>query len=467
MSFSSSDDVTSMCHDMHSSIESVVGRRALQSPWRRRATVGISGLSAVLTLTVATAGWHAFTVEAQTADSTEVAMQNGQVPVHSPRGHLHMATESGARTLPYKAATGSVTTNISNRERRKQERLLRGTGSIAPITLLPSEQRPRADNVRGVYMTPSSVARKDFWKETLAAVKEAGGSSIVFDVKGSRVYFHAAAPLANEIGLVSPKYDLPAILAEAKEHGLYTIGRLVAIKDDGLTGKKPDTRVKDPTGKRVLSETWVDPENEMAIDYNSQVVCDLAAAGIDEINLDYIRFSTADFGALRVYSGAEKAAKVEKFIRAMRESIDRCGPNTNLGLSTYAILGWNYDINVATLGQDVKLFAPLVDVISPMAYPATFTSPEYYIPGKNPRSRMYWLVYRTLTGYKELLGEEHANKIRPWIQGYGITTQNFIDQMDAVSDAGFCGFQVWSAGNYYDTVYKALEQNPTRPEKCL
>lgn len=324
----------------------------------------------------------------------------------------------------------------------------------------------RPDNKVGVYLTATSVGRDDFFTESLDAIVEAGGSSVVFDVKGSRVYFHSAAPAANEIGLVKPIYDLPAVLQAAKERGLFTIGRLVAIKDDGITGKRPETKVRDPQGKRVLSQTWVDPSNELAVQYNSEVICELAQAGIDEINLDYIRFSTADFGALKVYSGAEKADKVEVFIKAARDAINRCGPSTKLGLSTYAILGWNYPANLETLGQDVVRFAPLVDIISPMAYPATFTSEGYYVPGKHPRSRMYWLVYRTLTGYADLLGEEHKAKIRPWIQGYGITKRDMREQIDAVYAAGFCGYQVWSAGNHYTPTYAAMKDEKTRPERC-
>ncbi len=336
----------------------------------------------------------------------------------------------------------------------------------ANSSVAPAVTSIRANNKVGVYLTATSVGRDDFFTETLDAIVEAGGTSVVFDVKGSRVYFHSAAPAANEIGLVKPIYDLPGALEEAHQRGLYVIGRLVAIKDDGITSMRPETKVRDPEGKRVLSQTWVDPSNELAVKYNSEVICELAQAGIDEINLDYIRFSTADFGALKVYSGAEKAEKVEVFIKAAREAIDRCGPNTQLGLSTYAILGWNYPVNLETLGQDVVRFAPLVDIISPMAYPATFTSEGYYVPGKHPRSRMYWLVYRTLTGYADLLGPEQAHKIRPWIQGYGITKRDMREQIDAVYAAGFCGYQVWSAGNHYTPTYAALKEEKTRPDSC-
>lgn len=341
--------------------------------------------------------------------------------------------------------------------------------ALDPVSALHEAAEPesvRLDNKQGVFLTASSVGRRKFLEETIKNVVDAGGTSLTFDVKGAAVLFHSAAPLATEVGLVKPSYDLQEVVKLAHDNGLYAIGRFVAIKDSGLTSKLPATRVRNPKTGAVISTDWVDPSDETAIRYNAEVMCEIAASGIDEVNLDYIRFSTAQFGALKVYSGQEKADRVEKFIIAMREAIDRCGPSTNLGLSTYAILGWSYDINVATLGQDVRRFAPLVDVISPMAYPATFTSPEYYIPGKNKGSRMYYLVYRTLTGYAELLGPEHAKKIRPWIQGYSVSAKDVSDQIRAVYDAGFCGFQVWNAGNNYGQTYKAMDADVLMPEHC-
>lgn len=325
----------------------------------------------------------------------------------------------------------------------------------------------RIDATRGVYVSAASVGRDEFFEKTIDAVVASGGDSLVFDVKGDGVYFHSAAPMAQDIGLVRPVYDLPAIIGKLHEKNIYVIGRFVAIKDAGLTTKKPETRIKHPVTDKVLSWTWVDPSDATAIAYNMEILCELAAAGIDEVNLDYIRFSTADFGALGVFSGQQKADRVETFIRAARETINRCGPKTKLGISTYAILGWDYDINVETLGQDVRRFAPLVDVISPMAYPATFTSEEYYVPGRDPVSRMYWLVYRTLTGYATILGPDESKKLRPWIQGYSVDKHDVGDEIRAVYDAGFCGFQVWNANNNYAQTYAAIKTDTKRPEHCL
>lgn len=364
------------------------------------------------------------------------------------------------------------TTRIERLQLRLQQRGIdHPLHPAAPDQAFPSSAAPasamRSHNATGIYLTAGSVGRREFFDETLRRLQESGGNAVVFDVKGSAVYFHSAATVANEVNLVRPLYELPEILRIAKEQGIYTIGRFIAIKDAGFTDRVPASRIRDPKSGRVLSETWVDPADEDAIVYNTQIICELSRMGIDEINLDYIRFSTAEVGALRVYSGTEKADRLEKYIRAVREQIDHCGPKTRLGLSTYAILGWNFPVNFETLGQDIARFAPMVDIISPMAYPATFAAGHYYDPAKNPGSRMYYLVYRTLQGYKDLLGPGQSHKLRPWIQGYSANARDISDEIRAVYDAGLCGFTVWNASNAYDNSYAAFTRTiAERPERC-
>lgn len=337
-----------------------------------------------------------------------------------------------------------------------------------PVPLDTNQKSPYpAMNVRGVYLTVGSMLNSKKVDDTLNSLAASRGNAIIFDVKGSRVFFDTTSPLTKELGLRNTSvYDLAAEIKKIHDRGFYALGRFIAIKDAGITAKRPDTQVKHPTNGAVLAEGWVDPSNQLAIDYNAQVMCDLAKSGIDEVNMDYIRFSTATFGALRVYSGQQKADKLEPFFKKMREMVDTCGPNTKLGISTYAILGWDYDINMETLGQDVVRFAPYVDVISPMAYPATFTSDGYWNPAKHGNSRMYWLVKRTLTGYAEKLGPAEAKKLRPWIQGYSIVKQDMIDQIRAVRDAGLCGYTVWNAGNNYTQTYAGMAASGAWPEHC-
>lgn len=420
------------------------------------------------------------------APPTDIVASNQQVAMFPPAGwrmpnhpallpeeqrrydrveRLHSAAEEAASASTSsessQVAESSETYEVSEASEEQSSESSEASSSPAP------EVTVRGDNKRGVFLTAGSVAREKFFNETVEKLLASGGDTIVMDVKGGGALFRSTAPMATEIGLVRNLYDLPAIIEKLHEKNIYVVGRFVAVKDEAYVMKKPDTRIKHPVTGRVLTQTWIDPANDEAIQYNMEIMCEIAAAGIDEINLDYIRFSTAEFGALGVFNGEQKSDRVEKFIKASRETIDRCGPKTKLGISTYAILGWNYEANVRTLGQDVVRFAPLVDIISPMAYPATFTSAGYYTPGKHPGPRMYWLVYRTLTGYAELLGPEHSHKIRPWIQGYGVVSKDMSDQMRAVYDAGFCGFKVWNAGNNYGPSYVGLTNDVQRPERCI
>lgn len=317
----------------------------------------------------------------------------------------------------------------------------------------------------GLYLTANSVARTDFLDSILNTADTTDVSAIVLDVKGSYVYFNSLAPLATEFNRVRPLYDLPAIVQKAHEQGIYVIARYIAVKDSILAASHPETQVYNPQTNVSIGSLWVDPANALVLQYNAEILREVAASGIDEINLDYIRFGTEVPNYMVGLTGEQKSQRLLEFIKMARVTIDAVGNGTKLGVSTYAILGWNFPINFEVVGQDIPKFAKYVDVISPMAYPSTFALGAYYTPGVHPISRNYYLVYRTLKGYKELLNPDDHHKLRPWIQGYSMQPIGMRDQMQAVYDMGLCGFTVWSAGNVYANTITALSL-VDRPLQC-
>jgi hypothetical protein len=292
-----------------------------------------------------------------------------------------------------------------------------------------------------------------------------GGNAIIFDAKGSGVHFDAQnTPLAEELGLVNGTYDLKEAVDILHKNGIYAIARYIAVKDYSLSAKAPETELKDPRTGAVIQPGWIDPDNALVLEYNRQIICELAQSGVDEINLDYIRFDTRDGRVMTAFTGEERIEKIEEFVKMAREAIDRCGPHTKLGLSTFAILGWDYDVNAEALGQDILRFAPMLDVLSPMAYNANFALDKYGDP-EGKRGRWNYLVYRTVLGYRELLGPDQAWKVRPWIQAWGISTADVQSQVQGAFDAGACGFLAWNADNAYEPVYNAMKKIHV-PETC-
>lgn len=318
---------------------------------------------------------------------------------------------------------------------------------------------------KGVYLTASSTGNQEYLQSAMDQLNKWDNSTMVIDVKGSYVYIHSAAPIAQNLNLVRPLYDLPEIVERAHENNIYVIGRFIALKDPLFSALNPDAQIRHPNTKRSVGNVWVDALSPATLEYNKQILRDVIASGIDEVNLDYIRYPTEYPQKNIGLTGNQKADHIEPFIRMARELIDEMETNTMLGISTYAILGWNFPVNLEPLGQDVIRFAPLVDVISPMAYPSTFSVNAYYNPQENPGSRMYHLVYTTLKGYQEILGPEYEHKLRPWIQGYSVTAKNMQDQIKGVYDTGLCGFTVWNANNNYGIFYQEMAKVEV-PEEC-
>jgi len=420
--------------------------------------------------------WISLTAVMPPAQQTSAQLTNSGV--FTAMNDVDPVSETGAGAyMPQTTETGANIERLAEIERARTPALLSDTEKalrdqpeepqpeVVNIAALPVQPAHQPWNQRGVFLTPSSIGSEEYRDRTLAKLREVGGNALIFDVKGSAVHFDAQnTPLAEELGLVKPWYKLEDVIKVLHENGIYAIARYIAVKDHSLAEALPQTNLKNPQTGQDISPGWIDPAQEDVLEYNRQIICELAASGVDEINLDYIRYDTRVGEVQSAYTGEERIAKIETFIKMAREAINSCGPHAKLGVSTFAIIGWDYERNVPGIGQDVVRFAPLLDVISPMAYNANFSMDKYGDP-TGERGRWEYLVYRTLTGYAEELGPEHAWKLRPWLQGWGVGTSEMQKQIQGAFDAGSCGFLVWNADNAYQPAYNAME-NITVPEHC-
>lgn len=385
---------------------------------------------------------------------------------------MRMIRRRNSPSIAKKMESGSVATvsgSVIREEIRKQHgkgflglNAQRGIGN-----LLHAAAQDRSSYKTGMYLSAGSAGRDDFRVKTEDAIRDSGGDAMVVEVKGGDIYFQSTSPMAQKFGTIRPLFDLPAIVAEAHAKNLYVIARFVAVKDDPLASADPSTQIRNPVTGVSVGDVWVDPGAPDTIQYNKEIIDDVLKSGIDELNLDYIRYPTEYAQSQIGLTTQQKEDHLEAFLKMARGEIDALSPSTKLGISTYAILGWDFDINNAALGQNFVRFAPLLDVISPMAYPDSFTSPEYYVPERNPGSRPYSLVYRTLAGYNKLLGPDQSKKIRPWLQAYYFTPDQIHDEIKAVYDAGHCGFTFWNANNNYGPAYQGFaDAAGDRPEQC-
>ncbi|MDQ2689786.1 MAG: carboxypeptidase regulatory-like domain-containing protein, partial [Chloroflexota bacterium] len=123
-------------------------------------------------------------------------------------------------------------------------------------------------------------------------------NAMVIDVKETdgRLYYATDLEPAAEVGAIreAPIFELEELLPMLKERGIYTIARMVVMKDNTSAAARPELAVMNTaTGepwRDNIGGAWLDPSAPGVANYIAAIAGDLADKGFDEVQLDYIRF---------------------------------------------------------------------------------------------------------------------------------------------------------------------------------
>ena len=205
--------------------------------------------------------------------------------------------------------------------------------------------------------------------------------------------------------------------------------------------------------------------------------------GFDEVQFDYIRFST-DSGMKDVDFGQEAEEKdreeiITEFVKYASERVHEAG-----GAISADVYGMVIDSRTdqQIVGQNYIEMSRYLDYISPMVYPSHYGPYNYNIPV--PDAEPYRLVLTALQSSRKVLAgiseetvsgnmepeytaEQIASlspaegisvQVRPWLQDFTATwVQGHISygpeeiraQIQAVYDAGYEEWILWNAANRY------------------
>ncbi|HVA63938.1 MAG TPA: putative glycoside hydrolase, partial [Terriglobales bacterium] len=148
--------------------------------------------------------------------------------------------------------------------------------------------------IRAIYLT-GLMAGSPHGRRLAQQWRAEGGNAVVFDVKDSDgpVSFNADLPLASH--LKHPYIaNLPEWVQWLHQQGLYAIARIAVFKDERLVHEHPELAVHSRATGGVWLEngkpTWTDPSLLAVQNYNVALAVEVADAGVDEIQFDYIRF---------------------------------------------------------------------------------------------------------------------------------------------------------------------------------
>jgi hypothetical protein len=334
---------------------------------------------------------------------------------------------------------------------RLGEMKLTGQAS-ADFTLQPFE-------TRGLYAPGAVFEGAGRLDSLLRLLDRTEANTMVIDVKesGGWLYYTTDLPEAKKSGADRhPIFDLAELLPKLKERGIYTIARMVVMKDNTVGASRPELAVRNSATGRPWTDfrgsIWLDPFNPGVAEYIAAIAGDLADKGFDEVQLDYVRFfSDGDYSVAEPNLPDTQSFRLPAIRRLFRVVSTRLATtHTFFSADVFPISFIAPDDQ--GIGQRPEVIMPYVDYFSPMVYPS------HYGPGTfgyaEPNEHPYAIINDTL----ELMNKQAAGlpmRIRPWIQDFGYgpfrayTAADVRDEMRALRDNDAVGWMIWNARAFF------------------
>jgi hypothetical protein len=319
-----------------------------------------------------------------------------------------------------------------------------GAPSGGPATL-PIE-------VRGVHVTVGLASLPGKLDEYFDLERD-GLTALELDVKdenGQVGFVPPGVPLARSVGAAHAYFDPRAVAREARQRGVYLIGRVVTFEDPVLARSRPELAIRRPDGS-VWSDAaglgWTNPYDRRVWKYNVDIAVAAARAGFDEIMFDYVRFPSDGTVRDTVYRNRGSLRMREAVPAFLRYAKGRLAPHgvrvsaAVFGLSAARDMG---------IGQLPRRMAPYLDTVYAMTYPSLFGAGELGLadPSKAPGAT----VVRALRKFHIALRGRDVLLI-PWVQDFSFSVPYGIDQVRAQIDAarlsGSKGYMLWNPEGLY------------------
>lgn len=279
---------------------------------------------------------------------------------------------------------------------------------LAIISLFISGYSHAIPKTKGIYINQGTLENTGQLKYLIQQSKAVGINTFVVDLaKVTKNY-------QKNINLI-------------KSNGIKYVARIVVFPDGGKAHQIKSSAYWE--GKYRLMESAI-------------------SMGADEIQLDYIRYST------KQPPNPQNAKDIKQVIKWFKQKLASSG--VPLQIDIFGEVSFKESPRI---GQNIQLFADTVDVVCPMVYPS------HYYPYQKHSAQPYDIVYKSLTSLKGHFSEKLPFKLNPFIEAsnyhYKWSASKKVSyiqaQIRAVEDANADGWFVWSPQNHYDNLFNAMK----------
>jgi hypothetical protein len=291
--------------------------------------------------------------------------------------------------------------------------------------------------IRALRIGAEAAGDDERFAAILAMADETAINGFVFDTKqeGGKVFYDTSVTAAHDSGAVVNAYDPVQRLAQAKEHGLYTITRIVTFEDSLRAAFRPE---------EAYDGKWINPTMTAAWEYPLALAEEACQLGFNEIQFDYVRFPSEEAAQLSgqlEMTQEDRITVIEGFLREARKRIHALG--CAVSADVFAIVVSASDDQ--GIGQRPEELTRHLDAFSPMVYPS------HYSPGwlgfDDPNEHPYDV---TSDAIQDAIARiEPGVVLRPWLQAFWWTNDEIRTSIQAAEDNAV-GWILWNAVSNFD-----------------
>jgi hypothetical protein len=323
---------------------------------------------------------------------------------------------------------------------------------------------PKDEEVRAIYLT-GGTAGSARGIDLIRRWKQAGGNSVVFDIKDSdgsiNVPFdHPLAPARK----IHPISNLPKFVRFVHSLDMHAIARIALFRDDNVAQHHSTLAVQSRKTHQPWREkgklVWTDPSRREVQDYELALAKYTAESGADEIQFDYVRFPAEgdQKDALFAYQSDPKLHRADVIAGFLHRAYDELHPmGVLLSLDVFGVMAWQRSVDLNHTGQDIVKMAKYCDVLSPMIYPSHFFGMDgYKLPGDAPEH----FISISMDRFQKITTGSGV-VLRPWLQAFRWKTKTYspeyiLKQVSTSKQHGGIGFLFWNAANDYSKPFAAM-----------
>ena len=313
--------------------------------------------------------------------------------------------------------------------------------------------------VRAIYMSSWVASTPSARKRLVDMVSTTELNAVVIDVKDNTGVVTWDGRMKED--------ELVSFIEELHAKNVYVIGRIAVFQDPryALTHKDQAVQKQDGTiWKSRKGEMWVDTGSKKMWAYVLMIGEKAHTLGFDEVNLDYIRFSTEGYhdGLIFPESGVrgkgDRVGVVSEFYKYITDAFRERGVPVSgdvFGIITTSTA------DVPVLGQDLHKALMYFDYVAPMVYPSHYAPRTFGFskPATHPKEVIREAMNGALTIADEVASStgkttaEIRGKLRPWYQDFDMgavyTKEMVRGQIDTGESLGISSWMLWDPSNKY------------------